>query len=229
MSSEFKSFVMPKAKMLPVFLLLDVSGSMSMDNKMDELNLSVREMLETFKEEQAIQAEINVCIITFGSTVEKVCELTPATEINYVDLIPGGVTRMGDAFKLAKEIIEDKDKLPKNSYRPVVVLVSDGEPYDPKDPGNRKFKQQLDEFVHIGRTSKCDRWGLAIGADADINVMQDFINHPEKKVCYAEDAADIHKFFRFISSSTIQRSKSKNPNVVPDDLFSVDVLNLKFD
>ena len=30
MKSEFEGFVMPKAKMLPVFLLLDVSGSMSL-------------------------------------------------------------------------------------------------------------------------------------------------------------------------------------------------------
>ena len=229
MSNEFEGFVMPKAKMLPVFLLLDVSGSMSLDNKMDELNGSVREMITTFKEEQAVQAEINVSIITFGSVVEKICDLTPATELQFTDLLPGGVTKMGAAFDLAKEIIENKDKLPKNSYRPVIVLVSDGEPYDPEDPGNRKFKNQLDSFVNLGRSAKCDRWALAIGADADVNMMQEFINHPEKKVCFVEDAADIHKFFRFISSSTIQRSKSANPNVVPKDLFNVDVLSLNFD
>lgn len=229
MKNEFEGFVMPKAKMLPVFLLLDVSGSMSLDNKMDELNSAVREMLDSFKNEQTVQAEINVSIITFGSSVEKVCDLTPVAEISYEDLLPKGVTRMGTALDIAKEIIEDKNKLPKNSYRPVVVLVSDGEPYDPNDPGNRKFKQQLDSFVNLGRSAKCDRWALAIGADADINMMKEFLNHPEKKVCYVEDSSDIHKFFKFISSSTIQRSKSSNPNVIPEDLFNVDVLSLRFD
>ena len=49
--NEFEGFVMPEARMLPVILLLDVSGSMSYDAKMDELNSSVREMLESFQKE----------------------------------------------------------------------------------------------------------------------------------------------------------------------------------
>lgn len=48
-TNEFDGFVMPQARMLPVILLLDVSGSMSYDSKMDELNNSVREMLESFQ------------------------------------------------------------------------------------------------------------------------------------------------------------------------------------
>lgn len=229
MDNEFSGFVMPKAKMLPVFLLLDVSGSMSLDNKMHELNSSVREMLDTFKQEQAVQAEIYVSIITFGDNAELISELKSAGEIAYSDLVAGGVTCMGDAFDVAKSIIEDKSKLPSNSYRPVVVLVSDGQPYNPADPGNKKFKIQFDQFVATGRTAKCDRWSLAIGADADVGMMKSFLDHPEKEVCYVEDAADIHKFFRFISSSTVQRSKSNTPNVVPSELMNADILNLNFD
>ena len=165
---------MPKAKMLPVFLLLDVSGSMSLDNKMHELNKSVKEMIETFKHEQAVQAEIFVSIITFGNKAEMISDLKSACEIEYADLIAGGVTCMGNAFDMAKGIIED-------------------------------------------------------GADADVAMMKRFLDHPEKEVCYVEDAADIHKFFRFISSSTVQRSKSATPNVVPAELMNADILNLNFD
>lgn len=229
MDNEFSGFVMPKAKMLPVFLLLDVSGSMSLDNKMQELNSSVKEMLNTFKQEQAVQAEIYVSIITFGDEVEVVNELSSASDIEYKDLLPGGVTNMGNALESAKKIIEDKELLPSSSYRPVVVLVSDGQPYTPEDPGNKKFEAQLMQFVSTGRSAKCDRWSLAIGADADCAMMKRFLDHPQKEVCYVEDAADIHKFFRFISSSTVQRSKSNSPNTVPDELKSVDIMNLNFD
>ena len=229
MENEFEGFVMPKAKMLPVFLLLDVSGSMSLDNKMYELNMSVREMLDTFKSEQAVQAEIFVSIITFGDEAEMISELKSASEFEYNDLIAGGVTCMGDAFDMAKNIIDDRSKLPSNSYRPVVVLVSDGQPYNPEDPGNQKFETQFNQFIATDRSAKCDRWSLAIGADADVALMKRFLDHPEKEVCYVEDAADIHKFFRFISSSTVQRSKSITPNVVPSELVNVDILNLNFD
>ena len=153
---EFDGFVMPKAKMLPVILLLDVSGSMSYDGKIDELNGSVREMLQSFTEEQVIQSEINVSIITFGSEVKLHTDLTPAKDVNFVDLAADGCTCMGKAFNMAFEMIEDKTSIPKNAYRPVVVLVSDGEPYDPTDANRIEFKKQLERFTKEGRSSKCE-------------------------------------------------------------------------
>ena len=72
MENEFEGFVMPGARILPVFLLLDVSGTMSLDNKMYELNRAVKEMIETFKREQAVQVEIYVSIITFGDQAEMI-------------------------------------------------------------------------------------------------------------------------------------------------------------
>lgn len=221
--NEFDCFVMPKPRMLPVILLLDVSGSMSYDAKMDELNSSVREMLASFKEEQIVQADICVSIITFGSEVKIHTELMPAKDIVYTDMTAKGMTYMGRALDVAYDMIEDKTKIPKNAYRPVVVLVSDGAPND------EHWEEKLQRFVTTGRSSKCDRWSLAIGADADVGMLKKFLDHPEKEVCYVEDAADIHKFFRFISSCTIQRSQSQNPNQVAQDLFTADMLNIDFD
>ena len=192
--NEFDGFVMPKPRMLPVILLLDVSGSMSYDAKMDELNSSVREMLASFKEEQIVQADICVSIITFGSEVKIHTELMPAKDIVYTDMTAKGMTYMGRALDVAYDMIEDKTKSPKNAYRPVVVLVSDGAPND------EHWEEKLQRFVTTGRSSKCDRWSLAIGADADVGMLKKFLDHPEKEVCYVEDAADIHKFFRFIYS-----------------------------
>lgn len=221
--NEFDGFVMPKPRMLPVILLLDVSGSMSYDAKMDELNSSVREMLASFKEEQIVQADICVSIITFGSEVKIHTELMPAKDIVYTDMTAKGMTYMGRALDVAYDMIEDKTKIPKNAYRPVVVLVSDGAPND------EHWEEKLQRFVTTGRSSKCDRWSLAIGADADVGMLKKFLDHPEKEACYVEDAADIHKFFRFISSCTIQRSQSQNPNQVAQDLFTADMLNIDFD
>ena len=223
MENEFEGFVMPQARMLPVILLLDVSGSMKHDSKMDELNNSVREMIDSFKMEQIVQTDICVSIVTFGSAVKVHTELTPAKDIQYIDMVAGGMTYMGRAMDVAYDMIEDRTKVPKNAYRPVVVLVSDGAPNDDH------WEDKLKKFTTTGRSSKCDRWSLAIGADADVAMMKHFLDHPEKEVCYVEDAADIHKFFRFISSSTVQRSKSTTPNVVPSELINADILNLNFD
>lgn len=223
MENEFEGFVMPQARMLPVILLLDVSTSMAHSHKMDELNNSVREMIDSFKKEQIVQADICVSVITFGSEVKVHTELTPVKNIQYTDMIAKGMTYMGRALDVAYDMIEDRTKVPKNAYRPVIVLVSDGAPNDDH------WEDKLQRFTTTGRSSKCDRWSLAIGADADVAMMKSFLDHPEKEVCYVEDAADIHKFFRFISSSTVQRSKSTTPNVVPAELMNADILNLNFD
>ena len=224
MGNEFEGFVMPQARMLPVILLLDVSGSMSHSNKMDELNKSVREMIDSFQKEQIVQADICVSVITFGSEVKVHTELTSAKDVHYTDMVAKGMTYMGRALDVAYDMIEDKTKVPKNAYRPVVVLVSDGAPND------EHWEDKLTRFTTTGRSSKCDRWSLAIGADADVAMMKRFLDHPEKEVCYVEDAADIHKFFRFISSNTIQRGKTDNPNKIINDIFTTqDILNLKFD
>ncbi|MFL5346088.1 MAG: hypothetical protein ACJ8AT_14970 [Hyalangium sp.] len=41
-----------------------------------------------------------------------------------------GRTLMGAAFELARELIEDRTRLPARAYRPTLVLVSDGIPTD---------------------------------------------------------------------------------------------------
>lgn len=223
MDNEFAGFVMPKARMLPVILLLDVSTSMGKNSKMEELNRSVRVMIDSFRKEQIVQAEICVSIITFGSVVNVHTELTPARDIRYTDMTAKGMTYMGRALDVAYDMIEDRTKIPKNAYRPVVVLVSDGKPNDDH------FEEKFERFIKTGRSAKCDRWSLAIGADADVAMMKRFLDHPEKEVCFVEDAADIYKFFRFISTITIQRSKSANPNQVVNEFFTTeDILNLDF-
>jgi uncharacterized protein YegL len=65
---------------------------------------------------------------------------------------------------MAKAMIEDKDVVPSRAYRPTVVLVSDGGPND-------AWEKPLNAFISDGRSAKCDRMAMAIGADADEAVL----------------------------------------------------------
>lgn len=207
-------FVKSERRQLPVILLLDVSGSMY-GGKINTLNKAVKEMLESFSGDESTKAEINVGIVTFGANVTLNTDITPAKNINWIDLEADGLTPLGKALDEAKNLIEDKNKIPSRSYRPTVVLVSDGQPND-------DWESKLNSFINDGRTSKCDRWALGIGEDADLDVLSQFINDREKKVFKAEDASQIIKFFRFITMSTMQRSKSVNPNSVTEEMKAFD-------
>lgn len=201
-------FTAAKAKPLPVILLLDVSGSMS-GEKILNLNDAVRDMLENFRDTENGETEIHVAIITFGAEVKLHQALISAGNIQWQDLSAGGSTPLGVALQMAKAMIEDKDVVPPRAYRPTVVLVSDGQP----DNG---WESPLTEFIGDGRSAKCDRMAMAIGADADEKVLGKFLEATKNPLFYAENAKQLRDFFKFVTMSVTIRTKSQTPNVVPE-------------
>lgn len=201
-------FTAPTAKPLPVILLLDVSGSMQ-GAKIQNLNEAIKDMLDTFCDTENGEIEIHVAIITFGAEVKLYQALTSASNITWHGLSASGGTPLGTAFKMAKAMIEDKNVVPSRAYRPTVVLVSDGRPGD-------NWKQPLSDFVKDGRSSKCDRMAMAIGADADEGVLGQFLEGSQNPLFYAENAKQLRDFFKFVTMSVTIRTLSQNPNISPE-------------
>ncbi|HHP0471188.1 TPA: vWA domain-containing protein [Vibrio harveyi] len=202
-----KKFTTPTAKPLPVVLLLDVSSSMSGD-KIENLNKAVEDMLDTFAQEEKMETEIFISVITFGNQVELQVPYTKASQVQWQGLQANGMTPMGTALKMAKAMIEDKETTPSRAYRPTIVLVSDGQPND-------SWERPLEDFISEGRSSKCDRMAMAIGRDADETVLKRFIEGTPHDLFYSENAGQLHEFFQRVTMSVTMRTQSKNPNVVP--------------
>ncbi len=206
-------FIYKKAKPLPVILLLDTSGSMTIDNNIGTLNKAVREMLRDFKEASNSEASISVAIITFGKSTGVYQPLTDVSEINIekIDMEAYGMTPMGEAISIAKGIIEDKEQIPSRAYRPTVVLVTDGEPTD-------DWRSALDKFMNDGRSSKCYRMAMGIGTGHSgeaYNVLRQFVSN-EEQVFDASNAGEISQFFQYVTISTTSRTTSANPNMIPN-------------
>lgn len=207
-------FTMPKPKPLPIILLLDKSGSMG-GFKIQTLNLAVKKMLATLVKEESRNTEFLLSVITFGDTTQLVHPPTSAGEFVYRDLHAGGGTPLGAAIDIAKSLIEDRERTPGRAFRPLVVLVSDGQPTD-------SWTDKLEDFVSKGRSSKCDRMALAIGSEAVSGAgratLEKFIAGTEHRVFEANEAEDIPNFFRFVTMSVVTRSLSVDPNLIPDDV-----------
>jgi len=201
-------FTAAKAKPLPVILLLDVSGSMG-GEKIRNLNDAVRDMLEVFGDTENSETEIWVAIITFGDQVKLHQKLVSAGQIQWQGLSAGGSTPLGVALQMAKAMIEDKDIVPSRAYRPTVVLVSDGQPTD-------DWENPLKGFISDGRSGKCDRMAMAIGAQADETVLGKFIEGTPNGLFYSENAKQMRDFFKFVTMSVTIRTKSQTPNVIPE-------------
>ena len=230
------AFTTSKAKPLPVILLLDVSASMSevvsgsfnrtgqkvfQDGKTWEivdggitriqlLNEAVRKMLVTLAKEENMGTEFLVSAITFGADTKLQLAPTRAGNVNWTDLTTGGDTPLGSALALAKELIEEKAKTPSRAYRPTVILVSDGIPTD-------TWENALAEFITLGRSSKCDRMAMAIGAEAGTAMLGKFIAGTDHPLFHADQAENVQEFFKRVTMSVVSRTRSQNPNIIPAD------------
>lgn len=207
MAFDPSKYTVAKAKPLPVILLLDRSGSMS-GEKISTLNSAVNDMIQSFKTAGQGEVEINLGIISFGDGGASYdLQLQPVAGISNMSLQANGGTPMGMALRMAKDLIEDKEIIPSKGYRPAVVLVSDGEPND-------DWEQPMNNFIGDGRSSKCERFAMAIGTSQEDPVLNKFLSGTENKVFLASDASKIRDFFKFVTMSVSVRSRSQNPNAL---------------
>ncbi len=232
------TFTTQKAKPFPIILMLDTSDSMNIITdpssitgepgrieirdgqrvrvvddgvtRISVMNSSIRKMLNTFSRYERKDTELYVSIVTFGAETHMVMTPTLASNVLYNDLPAAGNTPLGQALGIVKELVDNKSLIPSRSYRPLIVLVSDGYPND-------NWQTPFEDFIHNGRTAKCDRMALAIGDEADRKMLARFIEGTNRTVFEADTAEQIEGFFNFVAMSTVARTHSRNPDEIPSD------------
>lgn len=217
---SLNDFVMQKPRPLPVIVAVDRSGSMGSDGKIDALNIALKDFINSLKEEDTA-VDLQVALFSFGGS-DAICEL-PLTPVDKIDadvyeFKAFGRTPMGQAFTMIKGMIEDKDIVPSRSYKPTIVLLTDGIPTD-------DFVTPMNALITEGRSSKAFRIAMALGDDADKNMLAKFVSSPELLVS-GESARDIKKFFRFVTMSVTSRTRSQTPDTPPTVQFPNDEIVL---
>lgn len=162
---------------LNIFLMIDVSGSMA-GEKIAAVNDAVRNVIPIINNigESNPDAEIKISAMTFSSSVDW---LTPqpvtASGMTWSDQSASGMTCLGEACKELNRQLSHKTgflKSASGSYAPVVILLSDGGPTDDFTAGMNALSGNA-WFRHSTRIA------IAIGNDADTNVLATFTGNPE--------------------------------------------------
>ncbi|MEV0711592.1 vWA domain-containing protein [Nocardia aurea] len=185
-----------QARTLPVILLLDTSGSMRQDDKIDVLNDSVAEMIKELARVDAGHGFITLTVIAFGGeSADVIQKNVPVAKIAFTPLKASGKTPMGHAFTLARELIENRDEISSKAYRPTIALVSDGFPVP-------ALAGELEALIDSDRGSKSSRFALAVGADADRKLLARFASGGD--VREASEAAEIRNFLQWVTNTVTQ-------------------------
>lgn len=186
---------------LRFFWVLDVSGSMA-GQKIGSLNYCIREALPAMRDsaDENPHAAVEVRAMTFGSGYKWITPSpVPLESFSWTDVSVSGITDMGAAMKaMAAEL--SVGNMPERGLPPVIVLITDGRPTDDFDGGLKKL---LDE--PWGK--RAVRVGIAIGDDADADVLKRFIDHPEIEPLTANNPGDLANLIRW-ASTTVLKSAS---------------------
>ena len=183
--------------------VVDCSGSMT-GRKMDSLNLAIREAIRPMQDVAAENpnAEVLVRALTFSSGVQ--WHISQPTEVNsfiWSDLSAGGETNMGKALLLLADALK-AENMPDRGLPPVLVLISDGQPTD-------DFSSGLKALMAQPWGIKSVRISVAIGEDADMAVLQQFIGNPEITPLVANNVQDLVKMIKW--ASTVPLKAASNP------------------
>lgn len=195
-------------RVLPVVLLLDTSGSMAEDDKISVLNDSVTEMIEELTDADGGHGYITLSVIAFGGSEARLVEAhTPVADVQFSSLKANGGTPFGSALALAQQVIDDRTALPARAYRPTIALVSDGRPTDDG------WEEKLEALVRSERGEKSTRFALAIGADANRDVLKRFTGG---QVHEANEASEIRTFLRFVTMTITEATLTAYEPDAPD-------------
>ena len=151
---------------LPLYLVLDVSGSMG-GTPIQSVNNGLQTVQTALRRNSQACETVCVSVITFGAETKLISPLTEV--LNFVPpvLTAGGGTPFGAALKLVKNLAEKE--VQKNTYeqkgdwKPIVFIMIAGEPTD-------DYKSGIAEF-------KTYKWGpviaCAAGSGADVTVLKE--------------------------------------------------------
>jgi uncharacterized protein YegL len=183
--------------------LADCSGSMGSDGKIQALNTAIREAIPHMQKvaDENPNAQVLVRALRFSSGAQwHLAQPTPVADFKWSDLSAGGTTDMGKALTL----VADQLKIPPMTDRalpPVLVLISDGQPTD-------NFAKGLDELMGQPWGKKAVRVAIAIGEDADLEVLQRFIGHPELTPLRANNPEALVNHIKWVSTAVLQAASS---------------------
>lgn len=192
---------------LPVYFLLDTSGSM-VGEPIEALNNALSGMINALRSDAQASETLWISIITFDREVKQVVPLTDLESFQLPEIVcpQSGPTFTGKALEfLYEQVIQDIRKgtsEQKGDWKPLLFLFTDGKPSDVQ-----LYKETVPKIksVNFGTIVGCAAGHLA--DDEKLKELTDNVVHLQ-----TADSNTLKQFFLWVSDTIEQGNKSLGTN-----------------
>lgn len=181
---------------LPVYLLIDTSGSMR-GEPIESVKVGLEAMLSSLRQNPYALETVSISIITFDREVRQILPMTPIEDLQLPEIITpeSGPTHTGQALRLLCDVIDREVRLSsaeqKGDWMPLLFLMTDGKPSD-----IQLYQEMVSEI-------KKRKFGAIIACAAGMSAKTEPLKQLTDEV-YSLDTVDSNaftKFFKWVSDT----------------------------
>lgn len=188
---------------LPVYLLLDTSGSMS-GEPIQAVNVGLQSLLSSLRSDPHALDTVYISIITFDKDVKEFLPLTELSEVQLTEVTcpKSGPTHLGQALEMVSRKVKKEVKLSsvdqKGDWMPLLFIMTDGKPSD------------LLKFKEMAAKIKNDNFGSIIACGAGPKAKEEYLRMVTDNISMLDymDSASFEAYFKWVSDIVNQGSKS---------------------
>lgn len=188
---------------LPVYFLLDTSGSMN-GEPIQALNNAMSGMINSLRSDAQASETLWISVISFDREIQEIVPLTelPSFQLPEIVCPPSGPTFTGKALEMLYDKVNSEIRkgtpTQKGDWRPLLFLFTDGKPSDPM-----LYKEMLPKIksLNFGAIVACAAGNLA--DDSKLKELTDTVVH-----LATADSTTLKQFFKWVSDTIEQGNKS---------------------
>ena len=181
---------------LPVYLLIDTSGSMH-GEPIESVKVGLETMLSSLRQDPFALESVSISIIVYDKEVRQILPLTPLDELQLPEITTpeSGPTHTGLALKLLCEKVDSEVRSgtseQKGDWMPLLFIMTDGKPSD------------IQLYHEMAKEVRKRKWGAIIACAAGMNAKTGPLKELTEQV-YSLDTLDstgFRQFFKWVSDS----------------------------